>query len=129
MDLLALMLASGVDPGANKKVAKPTAAISATNTFGGIADEYLQHIEDEGAAASTVTKNRWLLVDLAGPALGARPIADITPAEILALLQRIERGGRRETARRLRSVTGTVFRLAVATLRAKDVRPFCYAVP
>ncbi|CCJ07342.1 integrase arm-type DNA-binding domain-containing protein [Methylocystis sp. SC2] len=114
------LLASGVDPGANKKAAKLTAVISATNTFGGVAEEYLQRIEDEGAAASTVTKSRWLLVDLAGPDLGARPIADITPAEILALLQRIERSGRRETARRLRSVVGTVFRLAVSTLRAKD---------
>ncbi|MFY9736735.1 MAG: integrase arm-type DNA-binding domain-containing protein, partial [Rhodoplanes sp.] len=114
------LLASGVDPGANKKVTKLTAVISATNTFGGIAEEYLQRIEDEGVAASTVTKNRWLLVDLAGPDLGARPIADITPAEVLALLQRIERSGRRETARRLRSVIGTVFRLAIATLRAKD---------
>jgi len=114
------LLASGVDPGANKKVAKLTAVISATNTFGGIADEYLQRIEDEGAAASTVAKNRWLLVDLAGPDLGGQPIADITPAEILVLLQRIERTGRRETARRLRSVIGTVFRLAIATLRAKD---------
>ncbi|WP_244620624.1 tyrosine-type recombinase/integrase [Methylosinus sporium] len=114
------LLASGVDPGANKKAAKLTAVISATNTFGGVAEEYLQRIEDEGAAASTVAKNRWLLVDLAGPDLGARPIADITPAEILALLQRIERSGRRETARRLRSLIGTVFRHAVATLRAKD---------
>jgi hypothetical protein len=114
------LLASGVDPGTNKKVAKLTAVISAKNTFGGVAEEYLQRIEDEGAAASTVTKNRWLLVNLAGPDLGARPIAEITPAEILALLQRIERTGRRETARRLRSVIGTVFRLAVATLRAKN---------
>ena len=114
------LLVSGVDPGANKKAAKLTAVISATNTFAGIAEEYLQRIEDEGAAASTVTKNRWLLVDLAGPDLGARPIADISPAEILALLQKVERSGRRETARRLRSVIGTVFRFAVATLRAKD---------
>lgn len=114
------LLASGIDPGANKKAAKLTAVISATNTFGGIAEERLQRLEDEGAAASTVAKNRWMLIDLAGPDLGARPIADITPAEILALLQKIERSGRRETARRLRSVIGTVFRLAIATLRAKD---------
>ncbi len=93
------LLVSGVEPGANKTVAKLTAVISATNTFGGNADEYLQRIEDEGAAASTVAKNRWLLVDLAGPDLGVRPVADITPVEILALLQRIERSGRRETAR------------------------------
>jgi integrase len=114
------LLASGVDPGANKKAAKLTAVISATNTFGGIAEDYLQRIEEEGAAASTVTKNRWLLVDLAGPNIGTRPIADIGPAEILALLQQIERSGRRETARRLRSLIGTVFRFAVSTLRAKD---------
>lgn len=114
------LLASGIDPGSNKKAAKLTAVISATNTFGGIAEERLQRLEDEGAAASTVAKNRWMLIDLAGPDLGARPIADITPAEILALLQKIERSGRRETARRLRSVIGTVFRLAIATLRAKD---------
>ncbi len=114
------LLASGIDPGANKKAAKLTAVISATNTFGGIAEERLQRLEDEGAAASTVAKNRWMLIDLAGPDLGARPIADITPAEILALLQKIKRSGRRETARRLRSVIGTVFRLAIATLRAKD---------
>lgn len=114
------LLASGVDPGANKKAAKLSAVISAANTFGDIAEEYLQRIEDEGAAVSTVTKNRWLLADLAGPDLGTRPIADITPAEILALLQQIERSGRRETARRLRSMISTVFRFAVSTLRAKD---------
>jgi integrase len=113
-------LASGVDPGANKKVAKLTAVSSATNTFKGIAEEYLQRIEDESVAESTIAKNRRLLVDLAGPDLGARPIADITPAEILAVLQRIERSGRRETARRLRRLISTVFRLAVSTLRAKD---------
>lgn len=114
------LLASGVDPGANKRAQRLEAGTSAGDTFGVIADEYLARLEDQGAAAATVTKNRWMLVDLAGPALGQRPISEITPAEILALLQQIERSGRRETARRLRSVIGTVFRLAVATLRAKD---------
>ena len=51
-------LASGLDPGAVKKIAKLTAVISARNTFRNVAEEYLQRIEDEGAAASTVTKNR-----------------------------------------------------------------------
>lgn len=35
------LLASGVDPGANKKAAKLTAVISATNTFGGVAEEFV----------------------------------------------------------------------------------------
>jgi hypothetical protein len=118
-DVAKKLLASGPDPGANTKAAKLRAVISATNTFGGVAEEYPQRIEDEGAAASTVTKNRCLLVDHAGLDLGTRPIADISPAEILTLLQRIERSGPRATARRLRSAIGTVGRLAISTLRAK----------
>ena len=62
-------------------------------------------------------KVRWLLLDLASP-LSKRPIAEITPAEILLILKRCEKSGRRETARRLRGVIGKIFRLAVATLRA-----------
>ena len=82
-----------------------------------MAGEFLAKIEAEGAAASTISKNKWLLADLAAP-LANRPIAEITAAEILDLLKRIEKSGRRETARRLRGVMGTVFRLAVVTLRA-----------
>lgn len=114
------LLASGVDPAANKKANKLAAAISAENTFGGIAEEFLERLADGGAAASTVAKNRWMLIDLAGPDLGSRPIAEISPAEVLTLLRHIEDTGRRETARRMRSVIGAVFRLAVATLRATN---------
>ena len=69
------------------------------------------------AANSTLDKNRWLLENLAAP-LADRPIAEITAAEILDLLKRIEKSGRRETARRLRGVIGSVFRYAMVTLRA-----------
>ena len=55
-----------------------------------------------------------MLEDLAKP-IATRPI---TAAELLDLLKRIEKSGRRETARRLRTVMGAVFRLAVVTLRA-----------
>lgn len=114
------LLASGVDPSADKKVRRIAAAVATESTFGGIAAEYLARIDKDGAAPSTLTKNKWMLQDLAGPSLGARPIAEITAAEVLTLLQDIERSGRRETARRLRSLIGTVFRLAVSTLRATN---------
>ena len=45
-----------------------------------------------------MSKNRWLLQELAAP-LAKRPINEITPAEILVILKRIEKTGRRETAR------------------------------
>lgn len=62
-------------------------------------------------------KHRWLLTSLAS-SLADRPVAEITPAEVLDLLRKVERSGRRETARKLRADIGAVFRLAVVTGRA-----------
>ncbi len=111
------LIADGVDPSVRKKLARIAAETAARNTFGLVASEFLLNLDANGAARSTMAKNKWLLEDLAAP-LANRPIAEITAAEILDLLKRIEKTGRRETARRLRGVMGTVFRLAVVTLRA-----------
>lgn len=111
------LLAAGTDPSAQKKLNKIAVATAAQNTLGAVAAEYLANLEANGAAESTISKNRWLLEDLASP-LATRPIAEISPAEILDLLKRIEKSGRRETARRLRGTMGSVFRYAVVTLRA-----------
>ena len=64
-------------------------------------------------------KNRWYLLNLAAP-LANLPITEITPAEILALLKKIEKSGRRETAKKVRGAIGSVFRLAITTLRATN---------
>jgi len=112
------LLAKGLDPSQHKKAEKIAAAVAASNTFGAIAVERLKKSEDEGAALATLKKNKWLLDDLASP-LANRPITEITPAEVLMLLQKIERTGRRETAHRLREVIGSVFRLAIVTMRAE----------
>src|SRR5262249_47444023 len=90
---------------------------AANNTFGAIAEEHIATLEGSGRAKVTIDKNRWLLCDLASP-LSKRPIAEITPAEILVIIKKVEKLGQRETARRLRATIGRVFRLAVATLRA-----------
>src|SRR5690606_21204748 len=52
---------------------------------------------------------RWLL-DLAYPLIGARPIADLTAMDLLEVLRTVEVRGRYETANRLRSTFGTIFR-------------------
>jgi integrase len=111
------LLAAGVDPSEKRKQDKREAAIQNANTFGAVADEVLANKEANEASGSTMDKNRWLLKDLAAP-LSDRPIAEITAAEILQLLKRIEKSGRRETARRLRGAIGSVFRYAIVTLRA-----------
>jgi integrase len=111
------LLVQGIDPSQQRKLDKITAATAANNTFGAIVEEHLTALRETGKAAITVEKNRWLLCDLAAP-LSKRPIAEITPVEILPILKRVEKMGQRETARRLRGAIGRVFRLAVATLRA-----------
>jgi hypothetical protein len=111
------LLTDGTDPATKKKLDRIVAATAARNTFGAVASEYIERLKESGAAESTIVKNRWLLEDLAAP-LSRRPIAEIVPLEILTVLKHIEKSGRRDTARRLRGVMGSVFRYAVVTLRA-----------
>lgn len=114
------LLLDGQDPSTVRKLDKVNAEIAKGNTFGLLAAEYVARLEARESAPSTIAKNKWLLETLAGPALGGRPIGDITPVEVLAVLQRVERSGRRESARRLRASIGSVFRFAIATLRAEQ---------
>lgn len=108
----------GLDPMAEKKVAKLTRELKHRQTFGLVADELIEKLRREKKAPATIAKRQWLLESLAAD-LRDRPIASITPAEILAVLRQAESRGHLETARRLRATIGQVMRLAVATNRAQ----------
>jgi len=110
-------IAAGINPSLRKKLDRISAA--SPDTFGAIADEYIANLKANDAADITISKNRWLLEDLATP-IRNRPVSEIVPVELLDILKKIEASGRRDTAHRLRSVMGSVFRLAVATLRATN---------
>lgn len=70
---------------------------------------------------ATLIKKKWLL-DFAITGLGDRPISEIKAPELLAVLRKIEAAGHYETAGRVRSTVGAVFRYAIATSRAdRDV--------
>jgi hypothetical protein len=112
------LLANGINPSDQKRQEKLVAEVAGRNTFLAVAEEHIQRLKDQKMAHATIAKNRWLLIELASP-LHQRPISQIKPAEILVLLQKYEKAGMLETARRLRGVIGTVFRLAIATLRAE----------
>jgi len=53
------------------------------------------------------------------PWIGNRPIAEIKAPELLAVLRRVESRGALESAHRIRTIAGQVFRYAVATGRAE----------
>jgi integrase len=107
----------GSDPSQAKRSLKAAQASGGT-TFRAIADEYVAKLKREGRAETTISKIEWLL-SFAYPLIGDRDIKEISPADVLAALQKVERRGRHETARRLRSTIGSVFRYAVATARAE----------
>ena len=111
-------LADGKDPAVEKKLAQINAETQSRTTFKLIAEEYIENMEERGRAPATMVKKRWILLDLSAP-LHKRPINEITSAEVLYLLKSIEKSGRRETAKKMRSEISAVFRLAVVTLRAE----------
>lgn len=118
-DAARAQLTGGQDPSFQRKREKVMAQISAGNTFGGVADEFIAtKLQGEGKSDATLVKARWFL-DLLRPALGERPISEIEPSEILAPLKTLERKGHRETARRVRAFASRVFRYGVATDRCK----------
>jgi integrase len=113
------LLAKGIDPSAQRKADKTAATTAAENTFGAAAEDYIAKLKSENAAPSTLSKNRWLLQDLAAP-LTPRPLTQITSAEILNILKLVEKSGRRSTAHRLRGSIGSVYRFAIANQKAEN---------
>jgi len=110
-------IAAGLDPALLKKQARDAAKLAAANTFRAVAEEWYRKCVDEGLADVTMRKIRWLL-DIAYQTLATQPITAITPPDCLTVLRKLEGTGRRESARRMRSVLGRVFRFSIWTGRA-----------
>ena len=111
-------LAHAVDPNIAKRQARIEASVRASNSFASVAEDLIEKKGKEGLAQATLEKQRWLL-KLLGADFGKRPVADITPQELLHELKKHERRGRLETTKQLRSFASRVFRFAAATARAE----------
>lgn len=112
------LLAQGLDPSAVKQEHKREIAINAENTFELIAREWLaKHKHKVSEGHSTTIEYR--LEKEVFPVIGKRPIRDINAPEILAMLQKIEKRGAYEMARRCKQYCGQVLRYGIATGRAE----------
>ncbi len=109
------LLLAGLDPSQEKqRLAQET-----WDHFRVVAAEYVAKLTREERAEATISKTNWLL-DFAYPDLGDLPMRKITAPAILQVLRKVEARGRYETAHRLRSTIGSIFRYAVATGRAES---------
>lgn len=112
------LLRDGTDPGVERRRAKLAAELSAANTFGSVAEEFIeQKLAKEGRASVTIDKAKWLLLQL--KPIAAKPISEVEPTELYAVLRRLEGQRKHETAKRCRAFASRVFRYAVVTGRAK----------
>ena len=114
-----VQIAAGTDPADIVRQRKIEKRMMSENTFGMIADEFLEKCKKEGKAPTTLKKKQWLL-EQARSNLFHRPISEISAAEILVPLRAVEAKGNYESARRLRAGIGQVFRYAIATARADN---------
>jgi integrase len=111
-DKARLLLLDGQDPSEVKKQVKISAVLANENTFAKIAQKLVEKKVREGRAEVTISKMQWILGKLSS-SLTDRPISTIKVPEIIAALQKEESAGNLETARRMRTVIGEVFRFAI----------------
>ena len=101
-----------------RKVEKLTRHLAAAESFEALATEW-QEVRLAKHAEATRKRAKSILNNYLIPWLGTRPIADIPPQELLAVLRRAESKGTLDSAHRARQIAGQVFRYAVATGRAR----------
>ncbi len=113
------LIRDGIDPVLAKREAKKAAEDNAANTFKAIAMEWhSQNVERWSKNyAYKVMKGLELNVF---PFIGNRPIADITPPELLNdCLRRIEKRGSLDIASRTKQICAQVFRYGIQTGRCE----------
>ncbi len=112
------LLADGIDPMADRKATKEATTERGKNSFEAVAREWLAMNTGKWAEIThRHVKER--LESGIFPWLGERPVSEITAWELLAVLNKTVERGRIDTAQRIRSDCGRVFRFAVTTGRAE----------
>ena len=109
------LIANGIDPSVVRKVEKYGAK---AGTFKAVANEWHENNEGMWTKGHAKTIKSRLERDVF-PWLGDRPIEKITAPELLMTLRKIESRGAIESAHRIKSLCGQVFRYAIATGRAE----------
>lgn len=110
------LLASKIDPSANKRAEKHAVAAREVGTFQAVALEWHSKQARRWSDVHAANVLRRLKVDLF-PKLGTQPIAEIEPPDLLAVIREVEARGAHDLSRRTMSTAGQVFRYGVAVGR------------
>jgi len=112
------ILANGIDPSAQRQAIKASITSTDQDSFEVVTREWFdKHVVN--LAPSYSKKVRSLFERQIFPVLGAKPIAEVEPTDVLNAARHVEQTGAIETAHRLIQICGQVFRYAIATGRTK----------
>ena len=113
------LLAQGTDPSVQRRAEKAAKAAAASNSFEAVAREWWKEVHRQRVVSDHAERNLRRLEIHIFPGLGSLPIHEVTARQLLAVLRKVEKGGQVETAKRLRTLCGQVFRYGIATERAE----------
>ena len=112
------LLARDIDPSAYRKAQKRSKRQWATNSFEAVAAEWLAKHSPNWSTGYARRLESELVRDVF-PYVGARPVAELTAPDLLAVVRRVEKRGHLRTAHNVLRTCGRVLRYAVATGRAE----------
>jgi len=121
------LLATGVDPMAQRKAAKTAEKFAVENSFRTIAGLWFDHWKVQKSAQHVDATRRRMEANIF-PLLGPRPITEIEAPELVAVVKAIEERGAGDLAKRAMQNVGQIFRFAIAHGYAKrnpasEIRP------
>lgn len=116
-DVARKQIQESFDPSQEKKLAKLTRLVNAENSFENVAREWHEKQNQRYTPKHSKTVLKRLETDIF-PLLGSRPINQITAAELLVTIQKIEKRGAVDLSHRILQSSGQIFRYAIATARA-----------
>jgi len=111
------LIKKGINPSIHKKQEKIKKTHESKNTFKAVAKEWLERNKESWTEKTYLQRERLLKNDVY-PIIGNQPIRDIAPAQILEIIQRVERRAP-SMATILFQAIGSVYRLAIMTLRVE----------
>lgn len=107
------LISDGVDPVAHKTAARMAEAIAAANTFRAAAEEWYAAKEADGKAESTLWRIRLYLDKDILPALGDKPLSEITRTDCAQLQATIEGRGAHNISAKARGWVNQIFGRAI----------------
>lgn len=107
------MLRSGKNPNTERKAEKLRRKVANSNTFQGVAEDWLKRKQPEWTEKNEI-KERGRLVNHVFPVIGKLPVAEVGVAHVRNVIDTIIKHGTIDTAHRVRQTMSCVFRFAIA---------------